>query len=54
MIPALHNNILPGLPSKEQFYDDLNDKPLSDDDYEHVMCIWKEFQLQNLGDLHDL
>ncbi len=43
-----------GLPTQAQFYDDLNNELLSDEDYAHVTNIWNEFDLQNLGDLHDL
>ena len=45
---------VPGLPRQEEFFDELNDTPLSDEDYEHVQDIWEEFNLQTLGDLHDL
>lgn len=43
-----------GLPTQDEFYNDLEDKPLSNNDYEHVQKVWREFGLRNLGNLHDL
>lgn len=42
------------LPSQQSFYNDLTDEPISDEDYAHVQSVWEEFELQNLGELHDL
>ena len=57
-IPKKYSKVLTNqrtdLPTQAQFYDDLNDEPLSDEDYAHVTNVWNEFDLQNLGDLHDL
>ena len=42
------------LPPKKDFYSKLNDCEVSDKDYEHAHKIWKEFEIQNLGEYHDL
>ena len=42
------------LPPKKEFYSKLNDCGISDEDYEHAQKIWQEFEIQNLGDYHDL
>ena len=42
------------LPSKEDFYSKLNDCGVSEEEYEHAKIIWKEFEIKNLGEYHDL
>ena len=42
------------LPSIEAFYSNLNMSNVSDDDYENVQRVWKEFRICNLGEYHDL
>ena len=42
------------LPSKEDFYSNLNMEDISDIDYEHANNVFKVFKLENLGDYHDL
>ena len=42
------------LPSKEDFYSNLNMKDISDIDYRHANNVFKRFKLENLGDDHDL
>ena len=42
------------LPPKEAFYSKLNDCGVSDEDYEYAQKIWKEFEIKNLGEYHDL
>ena len=42
------------LPSKEEFYSELNNEHISDDDYEHAKKVWKKFKLNTMGDYHDL
>ena len=42
------------LPAKEDFYSKLNDCGVTDKEYEHTKIIWKEFELKNLGEYHDL
>ena len=38
----------------EAFYSNLNMSNVSEDDYEHVQKVWKEFGIRNLGDYHNL
>ena len=42
------------LPSKEQFYSILNYDTISEEDYKHAQKVWKSFNLENMGDYHDL
>ena len=42
------------LPSKKDFYSNLNMEDISDIDYRHVNNVFKAFKLENLGDYHDL
>ena len=42
------------LPPKEAFYSKLNNKNISDEDYEHAKKVWDVFEMKNLGDYHDL
>ena len=42
------------LPSKEDFYSNLNMEDISDIDYRHTNNVFKGFKLENLGDCHDL
>ena len=39
---------------KEAFYSSLNMENITDIDYRHANKVFKEFQLKNLGDYHDL
>ena len=39
------------LPSKEKFFNDLNNEECSDADYGHVRRMWEEFNMQTLSDL---
>ena len=41
-------------PSKEQFYSQLNNEYISDDDYKHAKRVYKGFGLENTGEYHDL
>ena len=43
-----------GLPPQHCFYNDLTEEALSDEDYALVQEVWTTFDLQCLGDLHDL
>ena len=42
------------LPTKEEFYSVLKDEHISDEDYKHAKTVWKKFNLNNMGDYHDL
>ena len=42
------------LPSREEFYNELTRKHISEKDYTFINELWKTFQLKNLGELHDL
>ena len=41
-------------PPIEAFYSNLNMTNISEDDYQHVQKVWKEFGIRNLGDYHNL
>ena len=42
------------LPSKEEFYSQLNDEHISDEQYEHAKKVWETFKIENMGVYHDL
>ena len=42
------------LPTRDSFHNDLTDDPINDEDWAHIHEIWEEFELETLGDLHDL
>ena len=42
------------LPSKEKFYNILNDKHITNEEYEHAKEVWKVFDLKDMGEYHDL
>ena len=42
------------LPSKEDYYSNLNMEDIDDIDYRHGNNVFKGFKLENLGDYHDL
>ena len=42
------------LPSKKDFYSNLNMEDINDIDYRHANNVFKRFKLENLGDYHDL
>ena len=42
------------LPKKTSFFSRLTQKKVSDEDFEHAQRVWKEFELKNMGDFHDL
>ena len=41
-------------PSKHAYYSILNNQEITDEDYEHSIKIWKEDNIKNLGEYHDL
>ena len=42
------------LPPKEYFYSNLYLKDISDEDYVHGQKVWDVFEINNLGEYHDL
>ena len=42
------------LPNKEDFFSILNNKGISDEDYQHAQNVWNEFSLSSMGAYHDL
>lgn len=42
------------LPPQRTFYNDLDGKTVSDQDYLHAQWVWDVFNIQNLGQYHDL
>ena len=42
------------LPSKKDFYSNLNMENIDDIDYRHGNDVFKIFKLESLGDYHDL
>lgn len=44
----------PTLPSKAEFYDDLNDESISDEDYSRALTVWNTFHCETLGKYSDI
>ena len=42
------------LPDQKEFFNILNDEELTTSDYTHAQNIWQTFNIQNLGEYHDL
>ncbi|GBN71052.1 hypothetical protein AVEN_232186-1, partial [Araneus ventricosus] len=42
------------LPPQSAFFNTLTNEPVSDDDYQYAQRIWNIFNLQTLGDFHNL
>ena len=42
------------LPPKKAFYSNLNLEDISDEDYAHAQKVWDVFEINNLGEYHDL
>ena len=42
------------LPEKEQFYSNLNIEEITDAYYMHEERVWKDFEIKNLGEYHDI
>ena len=42
------------LPPKEEFYSQLYDEDISDDDYQHAINVWNTFNCKTIRDYHNL
>ena len=42
------------LPSQEDFFSILNNEHISDENYQHAKNVWNTFNLENMGEYHDL
>ena len=42
------------IPPEEAFYKELNLEGISNADYEYVKKVWEAFEIENLGEYHDL
>ena len=42
------------LPSRSTFYSSLTDEHISLEDYQHAQNVWETFDIENLGEYHDL
>ena len=42
------------LPDIDKFHNTLTDEPLPRADYEHAQRVWREFNIRNMGEYHDL
>ena len=42
------------LPSKEKFFCMLSNEHITDKDYEHAQNVWNTFNLESMGQYHDL
>ena len=42
------------LPPKKAFYSNLNLEDIGDENYAHAQKVWNVFEINNLGDYHDL
>ena len=39
---------------KDAFYSSLNESGIKDTEYKHAEEVWKEFNIKNIGEYHDL
>ena len=42
------------LPPREEFYSILNDEHITNEDYKHAQNVWNTFNLESMGEYHDL
>ena len=42
------------LPRKEEFYGPLTNRKISDKEYEHVLNVWKKFEMKTRENYHNL
>ena len=38
----------------EKFYRSLTNRKITDKEYEHVLNVWKKFEMKTMKDYHDL
>ena len=39
---------------RKEFYSELSNEDITDNDYEHYQKVWEVFEIKNLGQYHDL
>ena len=42
------------LPPKKNFWSKLNNKHITQEDYEHAQIVWEKFNIKNMGEYHAL
>ena len=42
------------LPTKKDFYSNLNLEDIGNEDYAHAQKVWDAFKIKNLGEYHNL
>ena len=42
------------LPTKDEFYSQMNNTHITDEEYSHAQNVWNTFQLKTMGEYHDL
>ena len=42
------------LPLKEEFYSQLNNTKISEEDYQHAQNVWGKFDMKSMREYHDL
>ena len=42
------------LPTREQFYSILNDRHITNGEYDHARKVWNTFNIKTMGEYHDL
>jgi len=42
------------LPPKEEFYSNLNEEDITDEDYEHAKTVWKKFGIKPVSEYQEL
>ena len=42
------------LPTKDEFYSQMNNTNITDEEYSHAQNVWNTFQLKTMGEYHDL
>ena len=47
-------NFKEDLPSKDEFYNTLTNRAVSDKNFEHVLNVWKSFKINTMKNYHGL